>query len=314
MAPIVSCWKVGAKILVSAEDYFSDYEEIITSLSDLEARQQQIVALGQQSGLEFYWRGQADASWGIHSSLHRSMARGKLVENVLEKDIVEVEEELIAEAREWIRPSVGARLTTVDLFARLQHHGIPTRLLDFTSDPLIAVFFACSSHSKADGRLFVAAAREKPSGDFLDSFGVPWKRGSETKPTDWGKSLFAFDDHEDFLRISRQSGVFLGGGTPSTQPHRRLKSSGVSLTAKDVRRSMSLPIALHSWSQSEAALSRANVRGRAPAVASALTIRIPARAKASLLAALYKQEYRFAKLFPDAQGLSDHGPVTQHLV
>ena len=31
-----------------------------------------------------------------------------------------------------------------DILAKMQHYGIPTRLLDFTTNPLIALYFACT--------------------------------------------------------------------------------------------------------------------------------------------------------------------------
>jgi hypothetical protein len=41
-----------------------------------------------------------------------------------------------------------------EALALAQHHGLATRLLDWTFNPLAGAFFACSSHPEADGALY----------------------------------------------------------------------------------------------------------------------------------------------------------------
>jgi hypothetical protein len=68
---------------------------------------------------------------------------------------------------------------------------------------------------------------------------------------------------------------------------------------------MSLPLAVHSWAPAEAAAEGKNAKGRPPSRSAALSIRIPARHKASLRPSLGKGHSAEA-LFPDPQGFIDH--------
>lgn len=96
-----------------------------------------------------FFRGQSSFNWALQPSLFRSK---KLIDN---------EHIMIAEMIRLF-PSFLADSKRIDILTKLQHYGLPTRLLDLTENPLIALFFACAGEEKTeDGRIFYFNPLEK---------------------------------------------------------------------------------------------------------------------------------------------------------
>jgi len=69
----------------------------------------------------------------------------------------------------------------VDVYFLAQHHGLPTRLLDWTLVPLAALFFAVSSRQDEDGAFFVLDPLALPATEDADLGDISgWEDGSFT--------------------------------------------------------------------------------------------------------------------------------------
>ena len=51
------------------------------------------------------------------------------------------------------RPDAFKDLNEFDIMAKMQHYGLPTRLLDFSVNPLVALYFACETSPTKAGRV-----------------------------------------------------------------------------------------------------------------------------------------------------------------
>lgn len=102
------------------------------------------IALLEQ-GRTYAWRGQNDASWEVSSSLYREVRTAS--REVTEDQVRERELEILREARTWgLGRDLGSSATDMHMLAVLQHHGVPTRLIDVTANPMTALWFATEEH------------------------------------------------------------------------------------------------------------------------------------------------------------------------
>ncbi len=66
------------------------------------------------------------------------------------------EERNLIEMAKYKMPDIFRNdLLPLELLALLQHHGIPTRLLDITENALVALYFECNSKFESDGEVIV---------------------------------------------------------------------------------------------------------------------------------------------------------------
>lgn len=89
------------------------------------------------------YRGQSNAKWGLVPSVFRDID-GQYYD----------ERQLILEAQRRCWKWLQDCNSDLERLIKLQHYGLCTRLLDFTSNPLVALFFACCFHYDQDGIVF----------------------------------------------------------------------------------------------------------------------------------------------------------------
>lgn len=233
----------------------------------------------------FVWRGHPCEDWTLHSGLYERVQK-KLGTPPDEARLRVFEKDLLDQAG---RRDLGGGRDVPELqrLAVLQHHGTATRLLDVTTDPIIALWFACEAaqYSKHKGVLF---AIEVSAATHLD-----W---SERRPIVDVLEGLADNQLATYLpepldaRIQVQRGAFVFGRVPDDSA---------------TRAAASVPINVPVWTVT----NRKEVFGTRgpgrPKVPSILALRIPQNAKRRLLAILESSYgYTSESIFPDIDGFS----------
>jgi hypothetical protein len=116
--------------------------ELIKSVADVV---RVAVACRRTFDVQPWWRGHADSSWSLQPSVFRKDYGHRAEANMLAQFM------LAAPIRHAPLPASDDAVGWLSL---ARHHGLPTRLLDWTEAPVTATFFAAYPPDGADGALW----------------------------------------------------------------------------------------------------------------------------------------------------------------
>ncbi len=253
-----------------------------------------LTLLGPPDGV--VWRGHADSLWRLESKM------GRL--GLTADEMTRQERQMLHEARE-IGADNAQHLGDWEILARLRHHGAATRLIDFTTDPLVALWFLCNDQTDVDAGESLSSAKQRPGVLLalqraeLGAVPSPYLRNyGETLKKSAGNLLYRIPPIDP--RIAAQRGVFAFGTKPLTAAECAQSELGLPLPGptwrKDPVERLSRVCDTEKW---------ANRRGQPiklfPMI---LGIAIPALVKQKLLDVLETSHgFTWSSMFPDFAGM-----------
>lgn len=265
------------------------------------------------AGQRFAWRGMSSSDFRLQSSLHR-----KLGLQAAEEDVRVAEVEILTRARSWgLGVTETGHVDDLQLLADLQHYGVPTRLIDFTNNPMTALWFACQDAPIVGGdddrrvsRSGVVVALNVTKWSRKTSVGDPYggltwdhvenPMGATLKQALDREEPFVVDQSVPNARLRAQEGFFIASAVPEKGGLAREFSPFASLSV-DVSTK---------GNPQELATRLTEERGRGnPQLIPFVAVVIGASLKNKLLSYLENSyNRRSGVLFPDYQGFAQYGP------
>jgi len=104
----------------------------------------------REKEFEYYFRGHSDFNFTPLPSIYRTPAHKRI------NPFIKNEDKIFREVILRTPSEFNSEKTTIEKLVKMQHYGLPTRILDITSNPLVALYFACTEKlNNNDGEVIV---------------------------------------------------------------------------------------------------------------------------------------------------------------
>lgn len=113
------------------------------------------LAIGGPVVQPYFFRGQSSAAWSLQPSLVRHLRGNANVDDALRIESA-AERKFVEQAHLFLSPSMlPDHRDFLGWWSLMQHHQVPTRLLDWTSSIYVAAYFAVMENWEEDGAVWV---------------------------------------------------------------------------------------------------------------------------------------------------------------